>query len=130
MTTTFSDVIESFESSFMDKKEIPESLMKMWLVKSIGKYSVELSPLVFDEELEEFNSVLDRYTIDILAATMKVYYLEREYSRVNKIASIVGKDISVNGNSNLSKYTEDELTKTKTELSEMYNNLKPTAYND
>lgn len=130
MATTFSDVIESFESSFMDKKEIPESLMKMWLVKSIGKYSVELSPLVFDEELEEFDSVLDRYTIDILAATMKVYYLEREYSRVNKIASIVGKDISVNGNSNLSKYTEDELTKTKTELSEMYNNLKPTAYND
>ena len=130
MATTFSDVIESFESSFMDKKEIPESLMKMWLVKSIGKYSVELSPLVFDEGLEEFDSVLDRYTIDILAATMKVYYLEREYSRVNKIASIGSKDISVNGNSNLSKYTEDELTKTKTELSEMYNNLKPTAYND
>lgn len=130
MATTFSDVIESFESSFMDKKEIPESLEKMWIIKAIGKYGVEISPLTFDEELEEFDSVLDRYVIDILATTMKVYYLEREYSRVNKIASIVGKDISVNGNSNLSKYTEDELTKTKTELSEMYNNLKPTAYND
>src|SRR5574344_1672622 len=111
MATTFSDVIESFESSFMDKKEIPESLMKMWLVKSIGKYSVELSPLVFDEELEEFDSVLDRYTIDILAATMKVYYLEREISKIDKIASIVGKDISVNGNSNLSKYTDRKSTR-------------------
>lgn len=129
MATTFSDVLESFESSFMDKKEIPESLEKMWLVKAIGKYGVEISPLTFDEDLEEFDSDLDRYTIDILATTIKVYYLEREYSRVNKIASIVGKDLSVNSGMSLSKYTEDELRKTKYELSEMYEDLKPTAYN-
>lgn len=129
MATTFSDVIESFESSFMDKKEIPESLEKIWLVKAIGKYSVEISPLTFDEDLEEFDSDLDRYTIDILATTIKVYYLEREYSRVNKIASIVGKDLSVNSSMSLSKYTEDELRKTKFELSEMYEDLKPPAYN-
>ncbi|WP_342759408.1 hypothetical protein [Kineothrix sedimenti] len=129
MATTFFDVIESFESSFMDKKEIPESLEKMWLIKAIGNYGVEISPLIFDSVLEEFGFDLDQYTIDVLATTIKVYYLEREYSRVNKIASIVGKDLSINGNSNLSKYTEDELKKTKADLLEMFDNLKPTAYN-
>ena len=129
MATQLSDVIESFHSSFMDKREIPDSLEMMWLKKAIGQYSIEISPLSYDEELCEFDSDLDRYTIDVLATTMKVYYLEREYSRVNKITSIVGKDLSVNGQGNLSKYTEDELTKTKAELIEMYDNLKPSAYN-
>lgn len=129
MATTFSDVIESFESSFMDKKEISESLEKMWLIKAVGKYGVEISPLIYNEDLDEFDSDLDRYTIDILATMIKVYYLEREYSRVNKIASVVGKDLSINGNSNLSKYTEDELTKTKNELLSMLEDLKPSAYN-
>lgn len=129
MATQLSDVIESFESSFMDKKELPDSLEMMWLKKAIGQYSMEISPLVYDEELEVFDSDLDRYTIDVLATIMKVYYLEREYSRVNKIVSIVGKDLSINGQGNLSKYTEDELRKVKADLVEMYDNLKPTAYN-
>lgn len=129
MATQLSDVIESFEASFMDKKEIPDSLEMMWLKKAIGQYSMEISPLVYDEELGVFNSDLDRYTIDVLAVIMKIYYLEREYSRVNKIVSIVGKDLSVNGQGNLSRYTEDELRKVKADLVEMYDNLKPTAYN-
>ena len=128
MATTFADVIESFESSFMDKKQIPESLEKMWLIKAIGNYGVEISRLIFNSTLEEFDSELDRYVIDILATTIKVYYLEREYSRVNKIASIVGNDLSVNAGMSLSKYTEDELKKTKQDLLEMFDNLKPSAY--
>lgn len=128
MATTFADVIESFESSFMGKKQIPESLEKMWLIKAIGNYGVEISPLIFNSTLEEFDSELDRYVIDILATTIKVYYLEREYSRVNKIASIVGNDLSVNAGMSLSKYTEDELKKTKQDLLEMFDNLKPSAY--
>lgn len=128
MATTFADIIESFESSFMDKKQIPESLEKMWVIKAIGNYGVEISPLDFNSTLEEFNSELERYVIDILATTIKVYYLEREYSRVNKIASIVGSDLSVNAGMSLSKYTENELKKTKQDLLEMFDNLKPSAY--
>lgn len=126
--TSKSDVINSFHSSFMDKKEIPETLEEVWLLKAIGYYSIEISPLSYDETLQEFDSVLSRYTIDTLGTMMKIYYLEREYSRVNKIASIVGKDLSVNGNSNLSKYAESELNETKDYLSDLVNKLKTTAY--
>lgn len=129
MTTQFDEVIASFHSSFMDKTEIPESLEIMWLKKSIAEYGVEICPLEYSEELGEFSESLDQYVIDTLATMMKVMYLQRHYSKVNKIASIVGKDLSVNGSNGLQKYAEDELTKTKAELEERLYNLKPTAYN-
>lgn len=127
--TTAQDVIESFESSFMDKKEIPESLEMMWFKKAVACYGTEIEPLKYDYELDEFCSPIDKYTIDILATMMKVYYLDREVSRVNKIASIVSKDISVNGTNGLQKYTQEELNNVKDTLVHMMNNLKPTAYN-
>lgn len=129
MATQLSDVIESFESSFMDKKEIPDSLEMMWLKKAIAQFCVEISPLEYDEESGEFHSDLDQYTIDVLATMIKIYYLERELSRVDKIASIVGKDLSINGTNGLQKYTQEELFSTKRDLIEMLDNLKPTAYN-
>lgn len=129
MATKLTDVIESFESSFMDKKELPDDLVMMWLEKAIAQYGVELSPLEYDKESGEFHSDLDRYTIDVLAQMIKIYYLEREVSRVNKIASIVGKDLSVNGTNGLQKYTQDEYVLAKSELIEMLDNQMPSAYN-
>ena len=129
MATQFSEVIESFHSSFMDKTEIPNSLELMWLKKAIAEFSTEISPLEYNEELSEFSEILDQYVVDTLATMMKVMYLQRHYSKVNKIASIVGRDLSVNSGMSLSKYAEDELTKTKAELEERLYNLKPTAYN-
>lgn len=129
MATQLSDVIESFESSFMDKKEIPDSLEMMWLKKAIAQFCVEISPLEYDEESGAFHSDLDQYIIDVLATMIKIYYLERELSRVDKIASIVGKDLSINGTNGLQKYTQEELFSVKRDLIEMLDNLKPTAYN-
>lgn len=129
MATKLSKVIESFESSFMDKKEIPSSLEMMWLKKAIAQYSVEIEPIEYDEESGEFKSEVSDYVIDTLATMVKVYYLERETSRVNKIASIVGSDLSINGNNGLQKYTSEELNNVKNDLVEMLDNLKPSAYN-
>lgn len=129
MATKLSDVIENFESSFMDKKEIPESLEIMWLKKAIAQYSVEIEPLDYDEELGVFSKELDDYVINVLATMIKIYYMEREVSRVNKIAAIVGKDLSVNGTYGLQKYAKDELLQIKSDLIEMLDNLKPPAYN-
>lgn len=126
--TTASEVYDSFESSFQDKKVLPNSLELMWLKKAIARYGIELSPLVFDSELLEFDKELDQYTIDILAEIMKLFYMEREVSRQNKIASIVGKDISLNGNNGLQKYNENELIVIRSNVAEMISKLKQTAY--
>lgn len=126
--TTANDVIQSFESSFVDKKEIPESLEMEWLYKAIGRYSIELDPLNFDEEIREFDCKLDRYTIDTLAAFMKQMYMERQWSLVNKRVSIVGKDLSVGASDNSKKYTQEELAYVESQSIDMVENQKPTAY--
>ena len=123
MATQFSEVIDSFHSIIMDKKEIPESLEVMWLKKAVAELSVETSPIEYDEEIGEFNSDIGQYVIDTLALLMKSYYVAREVSKNNKIASIVGKDISVNGTNGLQKYSKEEYDTIKIEISEMIANL-------
>ena len=81
MNTTAQDVFDSFESSFKDKVVIPEALEIVWLKKAVGRYSIELSPINFDSESMEFDTTLNQYSIDTLAAFMKQSYQEREVSR-------------------------------------------------
>jgi hypothetical protein len=126
--TSAQDVIQSFEASFQDKREIPEALEMEWLNKAVGRYSVELEPLEYDDELGEFSTKLDRYIIDTLAAFMKQSYQERELSKVNKRVSIVGKDISINSGGHLSTAARNELLYDESKSSEMIANQKATAY--
>lgn len=127
--TTGDDVIQSFESSFQDKIELPESLEKLWLKKAIARYSVELDPLTYDPDFDEFSDALDQYAIDTLASYMKQYYMEREVSKVNKRVSIVGKDLSYDGTGNAKKYASQELTYSEHISYEMTDNQKTPAYN-
>jgi len=126
--TTANDVIQNFHSSFQDKKILPDGIELMWLKKANSRYSVELEPLNFDEELQEYDRELDQYTIDTLAEFMKQYYQERELSRINKIASIVTKDVSFDGMGNTKKYMKEELDYISEKAQKMINNQKPTAY--
>ena len=126
--TTANDVIQSFESSFVDKKVLPETLEMEWLRKAVGRFSIELDPLNFDDEINEFDCKLDRYVIDTLAAFMKQMYMERQWSLVNKRVSIVGKDLSVGASDNSKKYTQEELGYAESQSIDMIENQKPTAY--
>ena len=123
MATQFSEVIDSFHSIIMDKREIPASLEMMWLKKAIAELSVETSLIEYDEEIGEFNSDIGQYVVDTLALLMKSYYVSREISKNNKIASIVAKDISINGNNGLQKYSKEEYDTLMTEISERISNL-------
>ena len=126
--TVAKDVFKSFEASFQDKSIIPEKLELEWLLKAIGRYSVELDPLNFDEDTLSFDKKLDRYVIDTLGAFMKQSYQEREVSKVNKRVSIVGKDISIDGNNGSKTAARDELHYDSEKSSEMISNQLPTAY--
>lgn len=122
------DVYDSFESSFQDKKELSPTLELVWLLKAIGRYSVELDALNFDEDTLEFDSKLDRYVIDTLGAFMLEYYQERQVSKVNKYVSIVGKDISVDGAGHTKTAEKELLDYNSSKSVEMVENQKPTAY--
>lgn len=126
--TTATEVIQSFQSTFQEKKVFPEGLEMMWLKKANGRYSVELEPLIFDDEIKEYDKKLDQYVIDTLAEFMKQLYQEREVSRVNKIASIVTKDVSFDGMGNNKKFANEELKYVTEKTQSMVDNQKPTAY--
>lgn len=126
--TTATEVIQSFQSTFQEKKVFPEGLEMMWLKKANGRYSVELEPLIFDDEIKEYDKKLDQYVIDTLAEFMKQLYQEREVSRVNKIASIVTKDVSFDGMGNNKKFANEELKYVAEKTQSMVDNQKPTAY--
>ena len=128
MNTTAQEVFDSFESSFQDKVVIPEALELLWLKKAVGTYSVELDPINFDEETSEFDSKLDQYVIDTLAMFMLQMYDEREWSKVNKQISIVGKDISIDGQGHNKTAARAKAEYSNSESSKMVANQKPTAY--
>lgn len=125
--TTASDVIKFFESTFVDKHVIPDSLEMVWLRKAVGRYSLELDPLTFDTELLVFDKKLEDYIIDTLASFMKEFYQERQTSLANKRVSIVSKEISIDG-SNGSKTAENtHLEYVAEKAREMVENQKPSA---
>lgn len=128
MNTIAQEVFDSFESSFEDKKVIPIDLEFLWLKKAIGRYSAELDKLNFDINTLQFDSVLDQYVIDTLASFMRLYYQEREWSRVNKEISIVGKDISIDGGGHNKVAAKNETEYFNSKSKEMVSNQKPTAY--
>lgn len=126
--TTAQDVFDSFESSFQDKKEIPQALELEWLKKAVGRFSVEVDPLDFDATNMAFSTELDRYVIDTLGAFMKQSYQEREVSKVNKRISIVSRDFSIDGNNGSKNAARNELLYDESKSAQMVDNQKPTAY--
>lgn len=127
--TTAREIIESFESSFADKVVLAESLELIWLRKAVSRYSVELDPLNYDTIERKFDTDLDGYVIDTLAAYMKQMYDERDLSKVNKQISIVGRDISIDGAGHTKTAKKAELEYSATKSEEMTFNQMPTAYN-
>ena len=99
-----------------------------WLKKAIARFSVELDPLTFDDELLEFNSKLDRYVIDTLAEFMHQMYQERQVSLANKRVSIVGKDLSIDGSNGAKTAEKAHLEYIQEKADNMVANQKPTAY--
>ena len=129
MNTTAQDVFDSFESSFKDKVVIPEALEIVWLKKAVGRYSIELSPINFDSESMEFDTTLNQYSIDTLAAFMKQSYQEREVSTITKQVSLTAKDLSITAGQGGKAAAKEELDYCDSQSEQMIANQKPTAYN-
>lgn len=126
--TNATTIIDSFESSFVDKHVIPRELELVWLEKAIGRYSVELEPLNYDSILEEFDKKLDRYVIDTLAQFIQQYYQERQVSLANKRVSIVTKGLSVDGSNGAKTAEKAHLEYIERIASDMVENQKETAF--
>ena len=126
--TTANDIIESFESSFADKSVIPKELEIVWLKKAVGRFSLELDSLNFNDTTLMFDKALPQYVIDTLAEFMKQSYQERYLSLVNKRVSIVSKDISWDGSNGSKTAAKQELEYIAQKAAYLVEHQKPSAY--
>ena len=106
----FEQIIEIFETKYVDASTLPKELISLWAKLAIVDYEREVSSLNFDIQNEVFKNGISLTTMDVIANIMKLYYLEREFDRQNKKINIVGKDLSLNDTSNAKKMTLAELS--------------------
>lgn len=95
MTTPISDVLNYFYTEFQSTIELPEGLVKQFLLKAIGEFELNLYPINYDLENEVFQYDLNATEMSLLGKIMYKHYLSRERDRILKLNNIVGKDISL-----------------------------------
>lgn len=128
MNTTYEQVLESFESTFQHKTQLPSELIEQWFKDSVSEYELEIEELDYNWSGSEFNKELKQYEIRSIALMMKIKYCTRELSRVNKLNNIIGKDLSLNSTGDSKKYTMSELINEIENLKELLGKQKTTAY--
>lgn len=115
--TSAEDVINSFQSTIRDRELLAPGLQYQWFLDALGEFQLEISELDYDTATQVFGSELPLYVINTLGYLMKVRYLERELSRVNKLNNIITKDLSLNGMGDAKRATAaeyaSELARTK-----------------
>ena len=128
MNANIKDVIKFFESRYIDTSELPDDLVLCWAEASVGMYEREVRSLHYNPETQQFSEQMSIGLIDILAYIMKMFYLEREFDRVNKKINIIGKDLSLNDTGTAKKMTLAELEYVKSQVYLLLDQSKTSAY--
>lgn len=121
-------VFDVFESLIREKTALSATLEAQWLLDAIAEYGVELDELTYDSTSGTFNTVLPQATITTLGYMMKISYLRREVSRVNKMNNIITKDLSLNGNGDSKRFTREELLEELAITKDLVNKQKTSYY--
>lgn len=122
------DVIESFETIIRERTPLPQGLIELWFEQALGQYELEIGHVDYGRETSCFGSDVRRSVITTLAYMMKVMYVERELSRVNKINNIITNDIKLNGNGETKKYTYNELLEERAAAADYINKQKTSWF--
>lgn len=123
-----SDVIESFETLIRERTPLPQGLVELWFEQALGQYELEIGDAGYNRQTGFFGDTVSRAVITTLGYMMKVMYVERELSRVNKINNIITNDIKLNGNGETKKYTYNELLEERAAAADYINKQKTSWF--
>ena len=122
------DVIDSFETLIRERTPLPQGLVELWFEQALGQYEMEIGDAGYDRKTGMFGEDVRRSVITTLGYMMKVMYVERELSRVNKINNIITNDIKLNGNGETKKYTYNELLEERAAAADYINKQKTSWF--
>lgn len=129
MTTPAQSVLDYFYTEFQSTKVLDEGLVKQFLLKSVGEFELNLSPLSYDGGTDTFDSVLSSIEMILLGKLMYKHYLSREKDRVLKLNNIVGKDISLTAMGSSKSEMRQAYEEVDYEIERMISRLKTNSYN-
>lgn len=127
--TTQNDVLQSFHSHPMAKKELPDGLENQFFLSALAVYELEIKSLDYDETTLEFSEDIGREVIYTLGMLMYCEYLTRELSRIEKLNGFYGKDIQMTGNDTSKRVTYSDLQLELQRANELLHKQKTHAYN-
>lgn len=125
---TKTDVIDSFETLIRERVPLPQGLVELWFEQALGQYELEIGDAGYNRDAGAFAEWVNRAVITTLGYMMKVMYVERELSRVNKINNIITNDIKLNGNGETKKYTYNELLEERAAAADYINKQKTSWF--
>lgn len=106
---TYFDVLNVFHSMPLTKYEFPEALEMQFFLNALAEYELDVGDLQYDLTTQEFKVSIPSYTVYTLGLMMYICSLVRELSRVMKLNSITGRDISLTGMDATKRVTKQEL---------------------
>ncbi len=127
--TTENDVIQSFHSHPMAKKELPEGLEHQFFLNALAMYELEITELGYDEDNRVFLGKISSSAILTLGMLMYVEFLTRELSRIEKLNGFHGKDIQMTGSDGSKRVTLFDLELEINRVQELLHKQKTHAYN-
>ncbi len=127
--TTENDVIQSFHSHPMAKKELPEGLEHQFFLNALAMYELEITELGYDEDNRVFLGKISSGAILTLGMLMYVEFLTRELSRIEKLNGFHGKDIQMTGSDGSKRVTLADLELEINRVQELLHKQKNHAYN-
>ncbi len=127
--TTENDVIMSFHSHPMAKKELPEGLEHQFFLNALAMYELEITELGYDEDNRVFLGKIAGGAILTLGMLMYVEFLTRELSRMEKLNGFHGKDIQMTGSDGSKRITLSDLELEISRVQELLHKQKNHAYN-
>lgn len=128
MATSAQNVIDSFESIMREKVALSTSLEQQWVLDSVAEYNLQIGTLNYNSTSFTFDEDLDQSIIMILGCLVKLRYLRREVSRVNKINNIITKDLTLNGSGDSKRMTIEEAKMEIEQTEKLINMLKTPSY--
>ena len=129
MAITYQTVMDLFESSFVSKEIIPEDLEMVWFKRAVGRYSFEISPIQYNEKIQEIDSD-NMIVADTLALYMLLFWKERDKAKINMRGQIVTKDISLNGGGSVYTAAKNDYETILEQLNDLITKQKHPAWNE
>jgi len=128
--TKYEEVLDVFHSMVLTKYEFPPLLEMQFFKNAKAEYDLEISTLTFDYELNEFSGEIPSYAIMTLGTMMYIGSLVRELSRVMKLNSITGRDVSITGNDATKRVTAAELASELERAKELLHKQKQHCFDN